>query len=118
MMTQLVPGTPLFVKTHDFILWMLRHSRRFPQNLRHSYTMRLENSLFEFETSILMANSARGARRARWLAEADGRLVVTRALMRYAVDLELLGSRQVEFAAQCLDELGRLLGAWLKGTSR
>ena len=31
-----LPTTPLFVKTHDFLLWLLRHTQRFPKNLRHS----------------------------------------------------------------------------------
>jgi len=32
-----MPDTPLFVKTHDFLLWLIRHTQRFPKNLRHSY---------------------------------------------------------------------------------
>ena len=30
-----IPDTPLFVKTHDFLLWLIRHTQRFPKNLRH-----------------------------------------------------------------------------------
>ena len=36
-----VPKTPLFVKTHDFTVWLLRHTQRFLKNLRYSYTIRL-----------------------------------------------------------------------------
>lgn len=36
-----LPTTPLFVKTHDFLLWLIRHTQRFPKNLRHSYTLKL-----------------------------------------------------------------------------
>jgi hypothetical protein len=50
------PDTPLFVKTHDFLLWLLRHSQRFPKNLRHSYTLRLETVGFE-ETNVVSAGS-------------------------------------------------------------
>ena len=41
-----------------------------------------------------------------------------RALLRLAYDLQLLAGTQVEHAAQLVDELGRLLGAWRKGTDR
>jgi len=41
------PDTPLFVKTHDFIVWLIRHTQRFAKNLRHSYTNRLESAAFE-----------------------------------------------------------------------
>ena len=35
------PDTPLFVKTHDFLLWLLGCTQRFPKHLRHSYTLKL-----------------------------------------------------------------------------
>jgi len=33
-----VPDTPLFVKTHDFNVWLVNHTQRFPKNLRYSYS--------------------------------------------------------------------------------
>ena len=113
-----VPNTPLFVKTHDFIVWLLKHTQRFPKNLRPSYTVRLENTCFEFQESILMANAVRGRNRLMNLEIADCKLLCLRALLRYTLDLQLLGSRQIEYAAKCVDELGRLLGSWKKGTDR
>jgi hypothetical protein len=49
---------------------------------------------------------------------ADGKLLCLRALLRFAYDLELLAGTQTLHAAQLVDELGRLLGAWRKGTDR
>ena len=63
----MIPDTPLFVKTQDFLVWLLRHSGRFPKNLRHSYTVRLESALFDFQEAILMANCVRGRQRSQWL---------------------------------------------------
>ena len=113
-----VPATPLFVKTHDFNVWLLNHTQRFPKNLRHSYPQRLENAAFEFEELLLMANALRSKQRRALLEEADGRLHCLQALLRYTADWRLLGSNQIKYAAECLAELGRLLGAWLKGTDR
>jgi hypothetical protein len=113
-----IPNTPLFVKTHDFNVWLVNHTKRFPKNLRHSYTQRLESTAFEFEELILTANTVRGQDRLQLLDAADGKLLCVGALLRYATDWNLLGSRQMQFAAECLTELGRLLGAWRKGTSR
>ena len=113
-----MPDTPLFVKTHDFIVWLLRHTHRFPRAFRHSYTNRVENAAFDFERSILMANTYRSERRRDALQTADAHLVCWRSLMRYAYALGLLNPKQVEYAVQRLDELGRLLGAWIKGSGR
>jgi hypothetical protein len=110
--------TPLFVKTHDFILWLMERTQRFPKQWRHSYTNKLECVAFEFQEAILMANQARGPRRLTWLERADGKLVCLRALLRFAYDLRVLAGSQLEFATKNMDELGRLLGAWIKGTNR
>ena len=56
-----VTDTPLFVKTHDFLLWLIRHTQRFPKNLRQSYTLKLELMAFDFQEAILIANAASGA---------------------------------------------------------
>ncbi len=113
-----IPDTPLFVKTQEFMLWLLRHTQRFPKNLRHTYTQRLEAMVLDFQEAILMANAARGSARSQWLLRADGRLVCLRSLLRLALALQLLGGKQLKFAAERIEELGRLLGAWRKGTDR
>jgi hypothetical protein len=74
-----IPNTPLFVKTHDFLLWLIRHTQRFPKNMRHTYTQRLEAAALEFQEALLMGNSERGEARGRWLVRADGRLLCLRA---------------------------------------
>ena len=112
------PDTPLFVKTHDFNVWLLGHTRRFPRHFRFTLTQRLESLALEFEETLLMANVFRGPERKQLLQQADGLLLCLRVRMRYVLDFELLGSRQIQFATQSLDELGRLLGAWFKGTDR
>jgi hypothetical protein len=46
-----IPDTPLFVKTHDFLIWLLERTQRFPKNLRQSYTLKLESTAFDFQES-------------------------------------------------------------------
>ena len=113
-----IPSTPLFVKTHDFNTWLLGHTQRFPKHLRHTLTHRIETLAYDFEEKIIMANSLRGEERLRALQQADGILMCLRVRIRYAADFKLLSGRQIQYVAECLDELGRLLGAWVKGTDR
>ena len=56
-----IPDTPLFVKTHDFLLWLLQRTQRFPKHLRHSYTLKVETMALDFQEAILMANTVRGS---------------------------------------------------------
>ncbi len=69
------PDTPLFVKTHDFLLWLILHTQRFPKNLRHTYMHKLETIALEFREAILMANAVRGQQRSQWLTRAEGKLL-------------------------------------------
>ena len=85
MFPSAIPNTPLFVKTYDFLIWLIRHTQRFPKNLRHTYTQRLEGAALDFQETILMANAERGERRGIWLARADGRLVCLRVPLRRIV---------------------------------
>ncbi len=55
------PDTPLFVKTHDFTLWLFQHTGRFPKHLRHTYTNRLESLALDFEEALLMADALSAA---------------------------------------------------------
>ncbi|MCH7725070.1 MAG: four helix bundle protein [Planctomycetes bacterium] len=73
-----IPDTPLFVKTHDFLLWLLLRTQRFPKHLRHSYTLKLETMALDFQEAILMANTVRGSERLTWLDRADGKLICLR----------------------------------------
>ena len=113
-----IPDTPLFVKVHDFNVWLLNHTRRFPKHFRHTLTERLELLALEFEELLLLANSIRGQERTSVLEQADGKLVCLRVRLRYTLDFGLLSGGQIRYATECLDELGRLLGAWLRGTDR
>jgi hypothetical protein len=114
-----IPDTPLFVKTQDFLVWLIRHTQRFPKNLRHSYTQRLELLALDFQEGTLMANACRGDRRREWLEKADGKFTLydhtrrigQRGLRRFNRTLRrlkwrfrhgLIGAKQV----------GRSLRAW------
>ena len=113
-----IPQTPIFVKTHDFILWLLKRTQRFPKNMRHSYTNRLETLAFDFEQALITANTNRGRDRLAQLHVADTKLACLRLLVRYAYDLEMIAGNQLAFVSRQIDEIGRLLGAWIKGSSR
>ena len=106
--------SPLFAKAHDFNVWLLQHTAKFPRQYRHTLTERLERSALEFERClgrclILKQPTA--------LADADLELWEVRRVIRLAHDLNILPARLLEYAFQALTELGRLLGAWrAKGT--
>ena len=107
-----VENLPIFVKTYDFILWTLGHTAKFPKSARFSVAVRLENSLLDMLQSVMTANRLRD-KTAR-LEEADRRLEQARLLVRLSKDLRYINLSSYEYAARQMDELGRMLGGWIK----
>ena len=103
--------SPLFVKTRDFIVWLLQHSAKFPKQYRHSLTERLECSALQFQRCI---GRAIIVREAGALAEADFELWQVKQLLYVAQELHLISGRILGFAFERLGEIGKLLGAWRK----
>lgn len=103
--------SPLFVKTRDFIVWLFRHTAKFPKQYRHTLTERLESSALEFQRRLGCAVIAKDSSA---LIQADLELWSMRELLRIAHDLEVFPVRLLEYALTALAELGRLLGAWRK----
>ncbi|HRL75975.1 MAG TPA: hypothetical protein PLC86_09565 [Candidatus Accumulibacter phosphatis] len=50
------------------------------------------------------------------LMQVNLRLERLRLLFRFSLDLHLLDPRRYEFAARAIDEIGRLVGGWIKAS--
>ena len=107
-------ASPLFVRTHDFLLWLLPQVQKFPRAYRFTLSERIQRQGMEFQDSIVWAGKSKGGDRRAWLAKADVLLEQLRFWVRFARDLELFTVGQYEHAARLLVEMGRLLGAWIK----
>jgi len=110
--------TPVFVRTYDFLLWLLPHSAKFPKTMRHTLTNRLESAALDFHGALSRANRHRDDERLRDLDDADALLDQVRFLVRLVSDLGWISGRQFEFAAEKLAEIGRLVGGWRKVTEQ
>ena len=105
------PQSPLFVKTYDFLLWLLPLTLKFPKAQRFLLAERLGKMALDFYDLILEAVSD-PARQAESLEQADRLLTKLRLYLRLSHDLQCISIGQWEHAAGLLDELGRLLGGW------
>ena len=106
--------SPLFVRTHDFLLWLLPQVQKFPRAYRFTLSERIQRQGMEFQDSIVWAGKSKEQERRAWLAKADVLLEQLRFWLRFARDLELFTVGQYEHAARMLVEMGRLLGSWIK----
>jgi four helix bundle protein len=105
---------PIFTKTFDFLHWLLPATNKFPRAHRYTFTQRLVGAALEMSDRLEMANARRGPARREQLQLADEALLKVRLYLRLAARWEWLSAGQYRHAAAMVNEIGRLLGGWLK----
>ena len=102
----------VITKTYDLILWSCNHTSRFPRQHRFVLGERLERTLYNLLETLIQAKYSR--ERMLLLNEANLKLEILRFQMRLAKDLHCLQVKSYGFAAKQINEIGKLVGGWLK----
>jgi len=105
--------SPIFVRTYDFIQWLIPRTMSFPRSQRFILTKRLQDSLLDFYETIIEAALCSERQLHSRLRAADVELVKVRKYLRLARDLGWLKSGQYQYAAAQVTEIGNLLGGWI-----
>lgn len=105
------PQSPIFVKTYDFLLWLIPVTLKFPKSQRFLLAERLSGMVLDFYDLILDAVQEPENTDAR-LDEADKLLTKIRLYVRLSFDLGCISQGQWEHAGRLMDEIGRLMGGW------
>lgn len=106
--------SPLFVRTHDFLLWLIPQVQKFPRVYRFSLAERIQRTAMDFQDYLISAGKSKNEERRTWLRKADIALEQLRFWLRFSKELELFRIGQYEHSARMMVEMGRLLGAWIK----
>jgi len=103
------------VKAYDFVLWLVPKVEKFPRSHRFTIGDRLIEAALDWLLLLVEASYAsRG--KADLLRAADRRATSMRWLLRLSKDLQLMSVASYGFAAERVDEVGRMIGGWLKST--
>jgi hypothetical protein len=105
---------PLFTKTYDFLLWLSQEVVQFPRSQRFILAQRLETESHELLKRLILARL--GIKKRENLIHSDGQLQMLRILLRMARDLQVISFAKYDTGIRQLEELGKLLGDWLKRT--
>ncbi len=103
--------SPIFVRTYDWLRWMLHTTQNFPKSQRFVLAQRLQQKSLDFYDHLVAAG--RRVQTLDNLQQADVLLEQMRLTTRLCKDMNLLSVKQYEHAARLLAEIGRLLGGWL-----
>src|SRR5262245_64076142 len=106
----------VLTKTYDLILWSCHHTGKFPRNHRFVLGERIERHLYDLLETLIRAKYTR--QRQELLEKANLLLEILRFQMRLAKDLRCLEADSYGFATKAIDEIGKLVGGWLRSSGK
>ena len=104
----------IYQKHYDLMVYSFPIIGRFPKDQRFVLGQQIENQMLEIGKMIVHANKLKQKRGK--LYDIDIELEKLRFLIRIAKDLKILTISKYGHHCERLDEIGRLLGGWLKTT--
>ena len=104
--------SPIFTRTYDLLRWLIPATVKFPRTHRFVLAKRVQETVLRFYERIVEAG--RSTEPLPILHEADTDLAKLRLYLRLCRDLKLIDFSQYEHVQRMVDEIGRLLGGWIK----
>jgi len=74
--------------------------------------VRIENGILDFIRCVTIANHRH--KKLPMLQLADEALIMLRIHVRLSHDLQFISTKSYEFACKQMEELGKMLGGWIK----
>jgi hypothetical protein len=110
-----VKESPIFTRTYDLLRWLIPMTVKFPRHQRFVLAGAVQQTALRFQEQVVTAAYAEVPLKA--LREADATLATLRIYLRLCKDLKLLSFGQYEHVTRMVNEIGRLLGGWIKSVS-
>lgn len=101
---------------YDFMLWLIRHTEKFPRHHRYSLGLAMENRLQAILSLLLRAKYSKD--KVEPLNQANLELEVLRFQIRLAKDLKALPVKSHGYAAGLMQAIGAQIGGWVKDRGR
>ena len=107
---------PIFKKTYELYkeFYGLRNS--VPRPDRYTIWQRCENLILDILENILWASQLSRAEKLPVLEKSSLRLNFLRVFLRLCKEIKVLDSRKYILFEEDVDEIGRMLGGWIKST--
>ena len=101
-------------RTYELVKWFLGRLSKFPRSHRYGLGQRIEQHLYTVFEGLIQAQYSPPAEKVPVLSRVNLELEVLRMLSRLAHELALLPHNSYEYASREIDEVGRMVGGWLK----
>jgi len=105
-------GPDSITLTYDLLKWSIPTLETFPRSQRFVLGDRIENHILDVLELLIQANYSRD--KIDCLRKANLTIETLRFLWRLTLDLKYLNTRRYAFVSALLNDIGRLVGGWIK----
>jgi len=99
-------------KTYDLLKWLMPAVSKYPRDKRYTLGSRIEDKLLAILDLLIQANYSK--EKIGFLKQTNINLEIFRHLIRLSFDLRFIDLRRYEYISRETDEIGRLIGGWIK----
>ncbi|HDP99663.1 MAG TPA: diversity-generating retroelement protein Avd [bacterium] len=98
---------------YDLILWYSPKISQYPKKFKYTIGDRITNSMLEILETVIEAKYS-SDQKSDFLRKANLHLEKLRFLVRLSKDLQCISIKSFEYAANKINEIGRMIGGWEK----
>ncbi len=107
---------PIFKKAYELTKKLYELRGTVPKHDRYALWQRCENLILEILEGILLASQLRKPQKVAPLEQVSAKLNVLRVFLRLAKDLKIMDLKKYGLLEEMVDEIGRMLGGWIKSS--
>lgn len=112
--SQFTLDIPIFKKTYEFFKEFYVFELDFPKKDRYTLGQRCENIILEVLEGIIAAGQISKDKKLSILERVSNKLDLLKIFIRLAYDLNVLSDNRYIVCQNYLQEIGRMLGGWMK----
>jgi len=104
----------IFEKTYELTLWIYPTVNKFPKSQRFVLGQKIEETVINILEGIILANQEQN--KSFKLRKISVELDKLRIFMRLSKDLKFISVKQYGFVSEKINEIGKMLGGWMKSS--
>ena len=107
---------PIFKKTYDLYKIFYGYRNSITKQDRYTVWQRCENVILDILEGILLASQTCKSEKLPILEKASLKLNFLRVFLRLMKEVKTIDNKKYTTLEECIDEIGRMLGGWIKST--
>ena len=107
---------PIFTAWSRFLSWLLDTTLKFPKRVRFTLSNRMDNLALDILEGLIEARYSKN--KVPLLTRINLQLEKLRVLLRIAYQKQYLATNSFEYALRELQEIGQMVGGWLRQKTR